>query len=191
MLLPLLGARYGLLFSIFTTSILSAAPAHADDVGMHAVGVSLTSGYSAVRTSQGSGGKVYAEDPYLQLGVQARANRFFSIGGLVAATTGRDSNAAFGRIAMDARLHAGLFRVLDPWISAEAGVGFSNKRLGPVLGLGIGLDVYLLPVAALGLEARALTPIFFADPNEVYAPNGVSHAALIGFTFTVRFGGAN
>jgi hypothetical protein len=161
----------------------------------------------AIQTSDKNGLKPYANALLFQVSSRYRLTPYLSLGGVASYAPGVESDADFWRAAGEARLHAGLHRIIDAWAAAEVGLAISKysaqtqpdspppsarqlaARVAPLAGAGLGLDLFPLPFAAVGLEGRALAPVFLAKAATSETPSGVTAAFLIALTITARFGG--
>jgi hypothetical protein len=146
----------------------------------------------------------FLQDPLTQSDVSYRFSKRLAAGAVVSYFPPAVSEYRFSRLAGEARVYAISWRFIDVWGAGEAGIAawkFSPSdctscdfvsRFGPSFGLGAGVDVVALRYVSLGLEGRALLPIFLAAPVED-SPASVTPAFTVGLTLAahIPLGGSN
>jgi hypothetical protein len=126
----------------------------------------------------------------------------FAVGG-VGSYSGALGSSELWRLSGEARFFPVTWRFADVWVSAEAGWALSlylpdgeptgwvgtplpapdtGPRVAPLAGIGAGIDLLPIREISLGVEGRAMVPIFLGPPAGD-GPSGFSPAVSAGLTF--------
>jgi hypothetical protein len=144
----------------------------------------------------------YQEDAVIQLAAAYRGVPWLAVGGVASFSPGIENDTQLWRVAGEARFFAVTTRIVEVWGGGELGAAWTKyspspcgdcggatdaqlrPRFAPELGAAGGVDLKPLPYVALGLEGRALFPLFLADPATSSGLHGVSPIFTLGFTLS-------
>jgi len=139
----------------------------------------------------------------LQIAGSYRVSRFFALGGLASTTVAEEGEQHFWHVAGEARLLALTSRFVEIWGAAELGLAattYSPSACGdcgpvrdadlrahfaPIFGPGAGVDFLPIKYVSLGVEGRALVPIYPAAPV-AEGPTGVAPVFMFGLTLAAH-----